>query len=234
MFSVLVILIITFTSQNVQSTVITVNTSGGSESVICCIEGKCPCSSLSAALQHVESNTIINITSEEIELEGDTEIGSGNLKNITVTSSIFTSIICSSGEDTIYCDSCDDVTISGIAWHNCSLALSNISLINCSAKDIVRLIVSGSIRIERMSNNDFLQIDNANYSNYVNLTIVETSWDSISVSDHKCLGQWNITIVNSSFKEGYRNNNSFNICADIFYGMHMVNITVKELKLGIG
>ena len=234
MFSVLIILIITLTSQNVQSKVITVNTSGGTESTKCCVEGKCPCSSLSVALQHVKSNTIINITSEEIELEGDIKMGSGNLKNITVTSSIFTSIICSRGEDTIYCDSCDDVTVSGIAWHNCSLALGNISLINCSVKDIVRLIVSGSIRIERMSNYDLLQIDNVNYSDYVNLTIVETSWGSISVSDHKCLGQWNITIVNSSFKEGYRNNNSFNICADVFYGMHMVNITVKELTLGIG
>ena len=234
MFSVLIILIITLISQNVQSKVITVNTSGGTVSTKCCVEGKCPCSSLTVALQHVESNTIINITSEEIELEGDTEIGSGNLKNITVTSSIFTSIICSSGEDTIYCDSCDDVAVSGIAWHNCSLALGNISLINCSAKDVVRLIVSGSISIKRMSIDDLLQIDNADYCNYVNLTIVEISWGSISVSDHKCLGQWNITIANSSFKERYRSNNSFNICADVFYGLHMVNITVKELTLGIG
>ena len=234
MFSVLTILMITLASQNVHSKVITVNISGGNESTTCCVDGNCPCSSLSTALQKVENNTIINITSGEIKLAGGIDIGSGNLKNITVTSDIFTSIICSSGEDTIYCDSCDDVTVSGIAWHNCSLALGNISLINCSAKDIVSIIVSGSIRIEHMSNDHLLQIDNVNYSGFVDLTIVETSWGSISVSDHKCLGQWNITLTNSSFKEGYRNNNSFNICADVFYGIRMMNITVEELTLGIG
>ena len=80
MFGVLIILMVGLTSHNVQSKVITVNTNGGSESIICCVYGECPCSSLSIALQDMQSNTTINITSGEIKLEGDIKISSGNLK----------------------------------------------------------------------------------------------------------------------------------------------------------
>ena len=76
MFGVLIILMVGLTSHNVQSKVITVNSNGGSESIICCVYGECPCSSLSIALQHMMSNTTINITSGEIKLEGDIKIGS--------------------------------------------------------------------------------------------------------------------------------------------------------------
>ena len=121
MLSLLIILMIALTSQNVHSKVITVNTNGGNESTTCCTNGECPCSSLSTALQNMTNNTIINITSEKIKLEGDVVIGSGNLTNITITSQM-AMITCSSDKDTISCPSCDDVTVSGISWRNCSLA----------------------------------------------------------------------------------------------------------------
>ena len=117
MLRVLITLMIAFTSQHGQSKVITVNTNEGNESTECCVKGICVCSSLSIALQKMESNTIVNITSEAITLNDNIEIGSGNLNNIAITSHVAT-ITCS--DSTIYCASCDDVTISGITCVNCN------------------------------------------------------------------------------------------------------------------
>ena len=49
--------------------VITVN-NNGSDSTNCCVNGICPCSSLSSALHNVSDNTVINITSESVTLHG--------------------------------------------------------------------------------------------------------------------------------------------------------------------
>ena len=48
--------------QFVSSKVITVN-NNGNDSVECCVDGTCPCGSLHYALQHLTSNSTINITS---------------------------------------------------------------------------------------------------------------------------------------------------------------------------
>ena len=173
MLSVLIILMITLASQNVQSKVITVNTSGGNESTVCCVDGKCPCSSLSAALQNVTSNTIINITSEEITLKDNITMVSANVKDITITSQIFTNITCYS--NTTYCDSCDDVTVSGITWRNCILGLGISYMVDCTIMDTVIIAVSRSMRMEHLlsGSDSALQINNAHNIGHVNLTILE-------------------------------------------------------------
>ena len=231
MFSVLITLMITFTSPHVQSKVITVNTNEGSESTECCVQGDCLCSSLSFALNKMEdSNTIVNITSEAITLKDNIiKIGLGNLNNITITSHI-TKITCN--DAMIYCASCDDVTVSGITWVDCNLALSNSAVVNCTLGD-VNFEVVGSIRIEQ-SVSGGVSIRNANYTGYVNLTISESIFDSFSVDDSNCLAQWNITIVNSAFKDGgLASFVGFTICADILYGMYMVNTNVYNSLFGI-
>ena len=114
-------------------------------------------------------------------------------------------------------------------------ALSNSTVVNCTLGD-VDFVVVGSIRIERSmsSNAGGVKINNANYTGYVNLTISESKFPSFSVADSSCLAQWNITVVNSAFTGGGLTSFvGFTVCADILYGMHMVNTNVGASLFGI-
>ena len=134
------ICLITLTSQLVHSKVITINITSGNSSHDCCTEEGCMCASLSIALQYIDSNTIINITSSSVMLEESVKLGSGNLTNITITGSNVTIMCNNSGS--VYCESCDDVMIEGITWDRCGdpnettiagvtfNGTSNISLVN--------------------------------------------------------------------------------------------------------
>ena len=100
------------------------------------------CYSLSTALLNIDSNTIINITSESVALNNTTTMGSGKLTNITITGSNVTIMCNNSGS--IYCRSCDNVRIVGMTWDRCGNPnetnisgvtfniTSNISLVNCT------------------------------------------------------------------------------------------------------
>ena len=201
-FGVLIPLMIILISQNVQSKVIIVNTSGGNESTVCCVDGDCPCSSLSVALQNMESDTTIIIASKAVQVESDIKIGSGNLNNITIMSSI-TTITCTN--ITIYCETCSNVMISGITWVDCGFVLSNSSIISCTLMDI-NFLVSGSISIEQSTSNRSVNISgNTNNAEYVNLYISDSSFYLFSVLDSSCLLKWNITIVNISLVGGSPN-----------------------------
>ena len=229
--SVLITLMITFTNQHVQGKVITVNSNKGRESTECCVEGKCVCSSLTLALQNMDSNTIVNITSEAFSLKDDIMIGSGNVTNITITSHI-TTITCS--DTTIYCTLCDDVTVAGITWVNLrKFALSNSAVVNCTLGNVDFMVV-GSLRIEQLvsSASGGIRIYNTNYSGFVNLTISESTLYSFSLSDSYCLAQWNITVVNCTVTGGLANIVGFTVCADVLYGMHMVNVNVDSSIFG--
>ena len=232
-FGTLIILTITLACQNVQSKVIIVNTSGGSESTKCCIDGICPCSSLSIALQNVNSDTIIIITSKAIEVKDDIKIGSGSLNNVTITSSIAT-ITCTS--ITIYCELCNDLMISGITWVDCSFVLSNSFIVNCTLEDI-NFLFSGNVSIDRTTSSKTVDI-NSNKNNaaadYLNLTISESNFYSFFVHDSSCLVKWNITVVDSNLgANGQAYFVGFSVCADVFFGMCMVNVQVDSSFFGI-
>ena len=96
--------------------IITVN-NNGSDYDTCCVNGTCPCSSLSSALHNVSDNTVINITSESVTLHDIVGMGSGNLNNITITGNSAT-IMCNNIGG-VYCESCSDITIMGITWYQC-------------------------------------------------------------------------------------------------------------------
>ena len=98
-----------------QSKVIEV-TIEGNDSIICCVEGKCPCGSLFKALLHVENNSVINITSS-VSLHNVTRIGLETLNNITVTGNGVTVACNNSGIFT--CLYCSNVIIQGITWDQC-------------------------------------------------------------------------------------------------------------------
>ena len=94
--------------------VITVN-NNGSDNDTCCVNGTCPCSSLSSALHNVSDNTVINITSESVTLHDIVGMGSGNLNNITITGNGATVMCNNTGG--VYCESCNNITIMGITWY---------------------------------------------------------------------------------------------------------------------
>ena len=96
--------------------VITVNNSG-SDNDQCCVNGSCPCGNLSSALHDVSNNTVINITSELVNLSNNVGMGSGNLNNITITGNGAT-IMCNNTGG-VYCESCSDITVMGITWYQC-------------------------------------------------------------------------------------------------------------------
>ena len=113
MIVVALIFLSVFTCQcmSLRSKVITINSNHGSDNTKCCVKGKCVCSSLSTALLNIDSNTIINITSESVTLNHTTRMGSGKLTNITITGSNVTIMCNNSGS--VYCQSCDHVRIEG-------------------------------------------------------------------------------------------------------------------------
>ena len=139
--NVLICLII-LTSQCVHSKVININSNNGNNSTECCVNGTCTCSSLYTALLNVTDDTIINIISKSVALHNTTTMGSGKLTNITITGSNVTIMCNNSGS--VYCESCDHVSIEGITWDRCGdpngtnvagvtfNGTSNISLVNCT------------------------------------------------------------------------------------------------------
>ena len=111
------ICLIILTSQYVLSKVININSNNGTNSTECCVNGTCECSSLYAALVNITSYTTINIISKLVALNNTTTMGSGKLTNITITGSNVTIMCNNSGS--VYCESCDNVTIEGITWDSC-------------------------------------------------------------------------------------------------------------------
>ena len=178
---VLICLII-LTSQLVHSKVITINITSSNSSQECCTEEGCMCTSLSTALQYIDSNTIVNITSSSVMLEESVELGSGNssksgnLTNIKIIGSNVTIMCNNSGS--VYCELCDDVMIEGITWDRCGdpngtdtagvtfNVTSNISLVNCTFQlsliSAVRFLdISGNVHVSQcnfLSNRGVVQL----------------------------------------------------------------------------
>ena len=103
-------------SQQVHSKVVTVNNIGNN-SATCCTKGTCLCNSLYDALQSIEDNTIINITSESVLLEANVYIGVEYLNNITITGNEVT-VMCNN-KGAMFWRSGDNILIEGITWDQC-------------------------------------------------------------------------------------------------------------------
>ena len=120
------------------------------------------CASLSTALQYIDNNTMINITSSYVTLEESVKLGSGKLTNITITGSNVTIICNNSGS--VYCESCDNMMIEGITWDRCGdpsgtniagvtfNGTSNISLVNCTFQhSLIKAVYFGMVSGALMS-----------------------------------------------------------------------------------
>ena len=122
--------------------VIIVNNEGNSNSTECCVYGQnCACNSFSTALQYLEDNTIVNITSESVRLDNATVIGSGKVvTNIKIIGNN-TTVKCNN-TGSVSCTNCVDFVIKGITWDQCGSPntkggiyfnnSSNINIDNCT------------------------------------------------------------------------------------------------------
>ena len=150
MIVITVWIILITASQHVQSSeVIIVNNNGSAE---CCVNGeKCACNSLSTALQYLEGNTIVKITSESVRLDNATVIGSGKaVTNITIIGNK-TTVMCNN-TGSVSCTSCVDFVIEGITWDQCGnpnakggISFSNvrnITIDNCTFQNSQTCAVS--------------------------------------------------------------------------------------------
>lgn len=103
-------------SQHVNSNVIIINNSG-TNATSCCKNGTCLCNSLYTALMFIESNTIINITSESILLEEDTYVGLQYLDNVTIKGDNV--VVMCNNKGRMSWRSGNNILIEGITWDQC-------------------------------------------------------------------------------------------------------------------
>ena len=216
--------LIMLTSQCVHSKVINVNSDDGNDSTECCVHGTCTCSSLYTALWNITNNTIINITSKSVTLHDTTTMGSGKLINIAITGSNVTIMCNNSGS--VYCESCDHVSIEGITWDRCGdpngtnfaavtfNGTSNISLVNCTFQH------SQSSAVSLLEISDIIIIHGCKFLS----NIVQRDTLSITRNSPISLNSSNITI--DIFESSFYNNANFDNSTD-FYGLS-IDINDKE------
>ena len=124
--------------QHVMSKVIIVNNNGNSSNT-CCGNGTCLCNSLYEALLHIESNTIVNITSKSVVLEQYVSIEIKSLNNVTIRGS--NAMVMCNNKGSVYSISGYNILIEGITWDECGdpmhsalkfVDVYNLSIIRCT------------------------------------------------------------------------------------------------------
>ena len=137
-------------------------------------EGNSSCSSLPCALKNMQDNTVINITSKVVTLNGIVGMGSGNLSNITIIGN-GTTIMCNNTGG-VYCESCSNIIIMGITWYQCGhnnsmhpttqipalnfTAVSNIIIHKCTFQNSLGCPVYIQYAMESITIKDSYFVDN--------------------------------------------------------------------------
>ena len=100
---------------------ITINNEGNNSNN-CCRRGDCPCSNLTDALEHLDSNTIVNITSQQVTLDGHAVMDSRFpllfLRNVRVLGNGAT-VMCNY-KGSVGCLQCKNIIFEGITWDRCA------------------------------------------------------------------------------------------------------------------
>ena len=135
----------------------------GNNSVDCCVRGreKCLCSSFVDALNHLESDTLINITVQSVTLHNHTTVE--YLDNVTILGNGATVMCNHTGS--MDCRFCSNIKMEGITWDQCAdsefivglsfLFASNITISMCTFQysnacaSVIMLMRSGSIVVQR-------------------------------------------------------------------------------------
>jgi len=103
----------------------------------CCIHGQCICGSFSYALQYLDNNTVINVTSKDVPLHGYVRIA--NLTNITISGNEASVMCNNSGIVTILY--CSNVVVKGITWDQCGNAYHPIYRHGIGFRDVSNVII---------------------------------------------------------------------------------------------
>ncbi|XP_065892222.1 uncharacterized protein [Dysidea avara] len=192
----------------IHSKVITV----GNTSIECCMNGTCLCASLHYALQNLENDSIINITSESVTLHTTTPIGSGNLHNITITGNGATIMCNNSGG--VYCESCSDLIIEGITWDQCSMShILRASSINIT-HSVFFYSVEFPINIEYIYGDHSVHIHNSSF-------LVK---DGTTENGCKFIIKQVITSINGNFFTVSISNSNFH-CVKVYIGSQHTRFT---------
>ena len=223
------------------SKVITINNIHGSDNTKCCVKGKCVCSSLSTALLNIDSNTIINITSESVALNNTTTMGSGKLTNITITG-INVTIMCNNS-GSVYCESCDDVRIEGITWDRCGdpngtniagvtfNVTRNISLVNCTFQNFqIPAVALGEIA-------DYILIQGCNFLSNIPMRRVHYNYGILNITRNRDSSLKSSYIIIAIFEvyfynNGFLQNNSVspNSLSSLYINVFKPNVCIIILK----
>ena len=112
----------------------------GNNSISCCRSGLCLCSNFSDALEHLEDNTILNITSQLVTLDYHVAMGSRTsnsafrLNDIIVLGNGAT-VMCNN-RGSVACWSCSNIIFEGIVWDRCVKSLFTRGVVFANAANI--------------------------------------------------------------------------------------------------
>ena len=216
--------------------VITVNNEGNNNTN-CCAHGRCPCGSLSNALQYLESHSIISITSQSVPLHGLKRIR--YLNNITISGNGATVMCNNSG--IVYILYCRNVVIQGIIWDQCGDTDQPDSA-GIGFRDISNLAILSStfqhsgacIAVFLSIKSGYVEVKNSNFlSNHV-VNPSRCQWYSslFSIVENKFYRMDNFTITdtifhyNGDFNSTTHRNNS--VLYVYFWQYHQINIYFKN------
>ena len=108
-----------------QGRVIIINNEGSANNS-CCQMGECPCSSFFDALNYLENDTSINITSQMVIL--DKNVTMRNFDNITLLGN--NAIVNCTTRANVHSFYCSNIVMEGITWHHCGFPYAGIGFLN--------------------------------------------------------------------------------------------------------
>ena len=208
----------------------------GNNSFDCCVTGseRCLCSSFMEALNHLENDTIINITLESVALHNHTEIE--NLHNITILGNGATVMCNHTGS--LDCILCRNVTLEGIVWDRCGnsdftegirfllandvkFSMCTFQYSNACASAFI-VMLSGSIEV-RMCRFLFNHVSNITCPLYATLNIINY-YDYYNTTQHL-----NVNITETLFY----NNGIFGHSDEVYYTLHIGLSNLSKTNLTI-
>ena len=90
---------------------------------LCCVYGKCTCSSLHKALTNLTSNTLVNITTD-VKLSSIISVPA-NLVNVSINGYNNSIVLCCNSSGGLHFVSCYNCTIGAVIWKQCGVNRDN-------------------------------------------------------------------------------------------------------------
>ena len=114
---IVMLIFLTTIKQHVCSGKVIIVNNNGTDSITCCMDGTCLCNSFYSALQSIENNTIVKITSKYVVLEDTANVGNEHLNNITLIGNNV--VVMCNNKGGMSWRSGDNILIEGITWDQC-------------------------------------------------------------------------------------------------------------------